>query len=156
MPESQRRKQSKSHERIFRCVCVGLDSVLHACHIHVCSLFYEKLANVQSTPIRRLVQRGCYPKSTRIKTLQHRTSIKNERLRVCCVGPGVVPIIALIRARGVCNKMQQNKIEVGVVGGCHNVGLVSDEDGCCCLQSKGKHYQDVKGNTFHCAARLCD
>ena len=80
----------------------------------------------------------------------------NAFLRICGVGPGGAPRIALIRARGVCNKMQQNKIEVAFAGGFYNVDLASDEDGCCCLQTNDERQQNVKDNTFHCATRLCD
>ena len=61
-------------------------------------------------------------------------------MHVCCVGLGVVLLIALFRARGVCKKMQHNKIEVASACGGHNIGLASDEDGCCCLhlQNNGK------------------
>ena len=73
-----------------------------------------------------------------------------------CVGLGVVLIVALIRARGVCNKMEQNKIAVAFFCGCHNVGLASDEDGGGCLQRNDERQQNVKDTTFHCATRLCD
>ena len=67
-------------------------------------------------------------------------ALVNAFMHVCCVGLGVVLLIALFRARGVCKKMQQNKIEVASACGGHNIGLASDEDGCCCLhlQNNGK------------------
>ena len=137
------------------CVGVGLGVVLAVCCIHVCSLFYEELAKDQVTPTQ--MQRASSTVNTRFRTLhtsKHDECILGEYF----VGQGGVLIVTLIRARGVCNKMQQNKIEVAFVCGCHNVGLASDEDGCCCLhlQNNGKRHQDVKDNTFHCSARLRD
>jgi hypothetical protein len=82
------------------------------------------------------------------ENVANKTTIMNAFLRICCEGPGVVLIVALIRADGVCNKMQQNKIEVACGGGCHNIGLASNEDGCCCLQTNDERQQNVKDNTF--------
>ena len=142
---------------MFICVGEGLGDVLVVCCIDVCSLFYEKLAKDQVTPIRRRTQRASSTVNTRFRTLhtsKHDECILGEYF----VGQGGVLIVTLIRARGVCNKMQQNKIEVAFVCGSRNIGPAGDEDGCCCLrlQNNGKRHQDVKNNTFHCAARLCD
>jgi hypothetical protein len=74
---------------MFICVCVGLNVVLVACSIHVCSLFYEKLANLQVTKSRRRMQRGASTVNTRIKTLQIKQKAR-VMIACVCVGLGVV------------------------------------------------------------------
>ncbi len=125
---------------MFICVGVGLGVALVVCCIHVCSFFYEKLAMDQVTPIRRRTQRASSTVNTRFRTSHTKQNMMNAFRANIFVGLGVALIFALICGRGVCNKMQQNKIEVAFVCGGHNVGPASDEDGCCSLhlQNNGK------------------